>query len=74
MFSEFVRNIYETTNMDLATAEKVSFIMVQFLEHNLPPDDFARVNRYLQAGAGYIPPSSGYPRLWGTRTGRPGGH
>jgi hypothetical protein len=61
MSSEFVREIYETSNMDLATAEKISAIMVQFLERNLPPDDFARVNRYLQVGGGMVAPSTGYP-------------
>jgi hypothetical protein len=57
MLDDLVENIYETSNMDRATAEKVSMVMVQFLERVLPPDDFARASRYFQGERVYTPPT-----------------
>jgi hypothetical protein len=61
MLNELIRDIYETSNMDMATAEKVSYTMLQFLERKLPPDEFARIKRYIFGWHTYtLPPASGY--------------
>jgi hypothetical protein len=60
MLNELIREIYETSNMDMATAEKVSYTMLQFLERKLPPDEFARIKRYIFGWHTYtLPPTSG---------------
>ena len=58
MLNELIREIYETSNMDFATAEKVSYAMIQFLERKLPPEEFARIKRYIYGWHNYTTPSS----------------
>jgi hypothetical protein len=68
MLDELIRDIYETANMDMATAEKVGRTMVAFLERKLPPDDFVRVQRYLQEDRVYTPPPTrGFPGYGGNQ-------
>jgi hypothetical protein len=48
--------------MDWASAEKVVYTMLTFMERKLPPEDFARVKSYLLGDAEYIlPDRSMYP-------------
>ena len=68
MLNDLIRDVYETSNMDMATAEKVGRIMLAFLERKLPPDDFVRVQRYLQEDRTYTPPpTGGYPGYGGNQ-------
>ncbi|HMA33025.1 MAG TPA: hypothetical protein VKY74_00990 [Chloroflexia bacterium] len=58
MIQELVRDIYETASMDWASAEKVAYTMLQFLERKLPPDDYAHIQKYLLGYHTYTMPAS----------------
>lgn len=61
MIQELVRDIYESASMDWASAEKVAYTMLQFLERKLPPDDYAHIQKYIFGYHTYVmPPASGY--------------
>jgi hypothetical protein len=62
MLSELTRAIYESAAMDWATAEKVVYMMLTYMERKLPPDEYALVKRYLLGDPEYVlPDRSGYP-------------
>ncbi len=61
MIQELVRDVYESASMDWASAEKVAYTMLQFLERKLPPDDYAHIQKYILGHHSYVmPPASGY--------------
>ena len=62
MMSELIRAIYDSSAMDWATAEKVTYTVLTFLERKLPPDDYTRVKQYILGDAEYeLPDRSIYP-------------
>jgi hypothetical protein len=62
MLNELIREIYETSSLDWANSEKVSYALLQYLEREMPPDDFGRIKRYVFGWHTYQPPpASGYP-------------
>ena len=61
MLNELIRDVYESATMDWATSEKVAYTMLNFLERKLPPDDYARIKKYIMGYHTYtLPPTSGY--------------
>jgi len=62
MLSELTRAIYDSAAMDWATAEKVVYTMLTYMERKLPPSDYARVKGYMFGDMEYkLPDRSGYP-------------
>jgi len=62
MLSELTRAIYDSSALDWATAEKVVYTVLTFMEQKLPPEDFANAKKYLLGYAEYqIPDRSAYP-------------
>ena len=62
MMSELIRAIYDSSAMDWATAEKVTYTMLTFMERKLPPEDYTRVKQYLLGDVEYkLPDRSVYP-------------
>ena len=62
MLSELTRAIYDSAAMDWATAEKVVYTMLTYMEQKLPPEEYANVKKYLLGYAEYqLPDRSGYP-------------
>ena len=48
--------------MDWATAEKVVYTMLTYMEQKLPPDEYASVKKHLLGYAEYqLPDRSAYP-------------
>ena len=62
MLSELIREIYDSAALDWQTSEKVVYTMLNYMERKLPPEDYARVKRYLLGDVEYkLPDRSGYP-------------
>ena len=62
MMSELIRAIYDSSAMDWATAEKVTYTMLIFLERKLPAEDYTRVKQYILGDMEYkLPDRSIYP-------------
>jgi hypothetical protein len=62
MLSELTRTIYDSAALDWQTAEKVVYSMLTYMERKLPPEDFARVKRYMLGDLEYtIPDRAAYP-------------
>ncbi len=53
MLSELTRAIYDTAAMDWATAEKVVYAMLVYMEQKLPPEDYQRIKDYLLGSSEY---------------------
>lgn len=67
MLSELIRTIYDTAAMDWATAEKVTYAMLTYMERKLPPEEFAKVKGYMFGYMEYtLPDRSGYPGYKGS--------
>jgi hypothetical protein len=56
MMSELIRAIYESSAMDWATAEKVTYTVLSYMEQKMPPEDYARVKQYILGYADYVLP------------------
>jgi hypothetical protein len=66
MLSELTRAIYDTAAMDWATAEKVVYAMLIYMEKKLPPEDYQRIKNYLLGNPEYqMPDRSFYPGYTG---------
>ncbi|HET9495014.1 MAG TPA: hypothetical protein VFR15_12355 [Chloroflexia bacterium] len=62
MLSELTRAIYDSAALDWQTSEKVVYTMLTYMERKLPPEDYARVKRYLLGDVAYTLPDRGaYP-------------
>jgi hypothetical protein len=62
MLSELTRAIYDNASLDWATAEKVVYAMLVYMEEKIPPEEFAVVKRYLFGDMEYkLPDISAYP-------------
>ena len=62
MLSELTRAIYDSSAMDWATAEKVVYTVLTYMEQKMPPEDFATAKKYLLGYAEYqLPDRSAYP-------------
>ena len=62
MLSELTRAIYDSAALDWATAEKVVYTMLTYMEQKLPPEEYANVKKYLLGYAEYqLPDRSAYP-------------
>lgn len=62
MLSELIRAIYESSNMDWATAEKVTYTVLTYMETKLPPADYENAKKYMLGYADYqLPDRSLYP-------------
>ena len=62
MLSELTRAIYDSAAMDWATAEKVVYTMLTYMEQKLPPEEYVNVKKYLLGYAEYqLPDRSAYP-------------
>lgn len=67
MLSELIRAIYDSAAMDWATAEKVVYTMLTYMERKLPPEEFDKVKGYMFGNLAYtLPDRSGYPGYKGT--------
>jgi hypothetical protein len=62
MLSELIRAIYDTSDMDWATAEKVAYTVLTFMERKMPPQDYETAKKYLLGYAEYkLPDRTLYP-------------
>ena len=62
MISELTRAIYDNAALDWATAEKVVYAMLVYMEQKMPRDDYMRVKRYLLGDVEYkLPDITAYP-------------
>ena len=66
MLSELIRAIYDTSSMDWATAEKITYTVLTYMEAKLPPQDFENAKKYMLGYAEYkLPDRSVYPGYGG---------
>lgn len=62
MLSELTRVIYDSAALDWATAEKVVYAMLVYMEKTLSPEDYTRIKRQLLGDVEYkLPDRSAYP-------------
>lgn len=62
MFSELTRAIYDNASLDWATAEKITYAVLVYMEEKMPRDDFNKFKRYLLGDIEYkMPDRSAYP-------------
>ena len=62
MLSELIRAIYDSSAMDWATAEKIAYTVLTFMERKYPPEDYEKAKMYLLGYAEYkLPDRSLYP-------------
>jgi len=62
MLSELTRAVYDSAALDWATAEKVVYAMMVYMEHKLPLDEYVKFKRYMLGDPEYrMPDRSAYP-------------
>jgi hypothetical protein len=62
MLSELIRAVYDSSAMDWATAEKVVYTMLTYMERKLPPELYTESKKYMLGYAEYqMPDRSAYP-------------
>lgn len=62
MLSELIRAIYDSSAMDWATAEKVAYTVLTYMERKMPPEDYENAKKYMLGYAEYkLPDRSIYP-------------
>jgi len=62
MLSELTRAVYDSAALDWATAEKVVYAMLVYMEAKLPPDEYIKFKRYMLGDLEYrLPDRSAYP-------------
>jgi len=62
MLSELTRAVYDSAALDWATAEKVVYAMMVYMEAKLPPDEYIKFKRYMLGDLEYrLPDRSAYP-------------
>ncbi len=62
MLSELTRAIYDNAALDWATAEKVVYAMLVYMEQKLPHEDYLKFKRYMFGDLEYkLPDRSAYP-------------
>ncbi len=66
MLSELIRAIYDSSAMDWATAEKVTYTVLTYMERKMPAEDFAVAKRYMLGDVEYkLPDRQNYPGYYG---------
>jgi len=62
MLSELTRAVYDSAALDWATAEKVVYAMMVYMEAKLPPYEYIKFKRYMLGDLEYrLPDRSAYP-------------
>jgi len=67
MLSELIRAIYDSSAMDWATAEKVTYTVLTYMERKMPPEVYTEAKKYMLGYAEYqLPDRSVYPGYYGS--------
>jgi len=62
MLSELIRKVYDNAAIDWATAEKVVYSMLVYMEEKVPPAEYTKFKRYMLGDVEYVMPDrSVYP-------------
>jgi hypothetical protein len=62
MLSELIRRVYDNAAIDWATAEKVVYSMLVYMEEKVPPAEYMKFKRYMLGDVEYVMPDrSVYP-------------